>query len=182
MENNGGHSDLVPVQTPVNTTEPGPNSVLATAKNFSVTEATHEMEITPTDGGEPVNVEVTAKQAQGKMAAIAIEECPDGDGYIVKGALAEMRKREVAIKINGEEVIRKEVYYAYMKAFETRIRLRREQKAIGAPDDEPPPYEPSAFERAVYQCCQAYTCDCKGCRGGFKTENVRKSYEDPESL
>ena len=183
MENNGGHSDLVPVRTPpVNTTEPGPNSnIVATAKNFSVTEATHEMEITPTDGGEPVNVEFRAKEAQGKVAAIAVEECPDGDGYIVKGASAEVVKREVAIRINGEEVLCGEVYYAYMKAFETRIRIRREQKAIGAPDDEPPQYTPSAFERTVYRCCQAYTCDCKSCRG-FKKENVRKSYEDPESL
>ena len=181
MENNGGHSDLVPVQTPVNTTKPGPNSVVATATNFSVTEATHEMEITPTDGGEPVNVEVTAKQAQGKMAAIAIEECPDGDGYIVKGASAEMRKREIAIRINGEEVLCGEVYYAYMRAFEMRIRLRREQKAIGAPDNEPR-FKRTAFEKTIYRCCQAYTCDCKGCRGGFKKDNVRKSYEEPESL
>ena len=173
MEAIEGTSALIPQQTISNATDAAANSNVSTTKSVSTAEVSQVIEA-PT--GETVEMKV--KNTHAKMAAIGIEESPDG--VIIKGAAAELEKREFEIKINGEVVVSAELYFVYKRAFEAHIN--KQHKAIGpSGEEEKSPYQPSGFETTVYKCCQAYTCDCKSCRK-CRRDSVKKGYVEPTSL
>lgn len=138
---------------------------------------------TATREGMPVEVKIRLEETQAKAAAIGLTESANGDKITVKGAAVQLHKKELAIEIDGHEVVRAELFSLYRRAFEAQ--LSRKQHTLAIDGEELPTYEPSGFETATYKCCQAYSCDFKGCcnrRCRLSRSDIKKSYEEPETF
>ena len=138
---------------------------------------------TATREGMPMEVKIRLEETQAKAAAIGLKESTNGDKITIKGAAVQLHKKELAIEIDGCEVARAELFSLYGRAFEAHISRKQRRKQLG--EEELPTYEPSGFETLTYKCCQAYSCDFKGCcnrRCKLSRSDIKKSFEEPETF
>ena len=156
------------------------SGVLPTKQSIGVSQNVEIVQEEATSG----DLTVMSKELKAQKAAVLVEESADGENVMIKGIQVGVLKREVAIEVDGNQVARAELQYMFIRAFEAHLSRRHHQLAIG-PEDEPPPYEPTGFEKTAYCCCQAYSCDFKGCcdrRCRVSRSDVKRSFEEPETI
>lgn len=122
-------------------------------------------------------VEIKMKETFVHAAAIGIEETHNGD-TVIKGMEVVMHKKEVQVESEGFQA-KREIFVMYNRYFEVYLNRIEYNECDGVPE-----YKPTTFETVTYGCCQAYSCDCKGCCNHrcLKSSNVRKRFEEPASL
>ena len=156
------------------------SSVLPTRQSIGVSQNVEIIQEEATSG----DLTLMSKEIKAQQAAVLVKESADGKNVMIKGIEVGVLKREVAIEVDGNQVAHAELQYMFVRAFEAHLSRRHPQLAIG-PEDEPPPYEPTGFETTAYCCCQAYSCDFKGCcnrRCRVSRSDVKRSFEEPETI
>lgn len=68
-----------------------------------------------------MEVKIRLEETQAKAATTGLTESANGDKITVKGAAVQLHKKELAIEIDGHEVVRAELFSLYRRAFEAQL-------------------------------------------------------------